>query len=142
MNYKTLIAFLGKNQMKDWATPKSEWILINKPEGKGWLPIAYEMGIITDTDGHVLDGPFSGKSYLETHEGFAKLDGEVLIIRTGGGRWADSEWQDTYYNKDKKFSLSTQHGVDEDLLNKATSILDEKEYPIRKNDIQFAKTRR
>ena len=25
MNYKTLIAFLGKNQMKDWATPKSEF---------------------------------------------------------------------------------------------------------------------
>jgi hypothetical protein len=27
MNYKTLIAFLGKNQMKDWATPKSDWII-------------------------------------------------------------------------------------------------------------------
>jgi hypothetical protein len=28
MNYKTLIAFLGKNQMKDWSTPKSDWILV------------------------------------------------------------------------------------------------------------------
>jgi hypothetical protein len=28
MNYKTLIAFLGKNQMKDWA-PRSDWILLN-----------------------------------------------------------------------------------------------------------------
>ena len=26
MNYKTIIAFLGKNQMKDWTTPKSKWI--------------------------------------------------------------------------------------------------------------------
>ena len=28
MNYKTLIAFLGKNQMKDWATPRSDWVLV------------------------------------------------------------------------------------------------------------------
>jgi hypothetical protein len=34
MNYKTLIAFLGKNQMKDWATPKSDWIIAGV--GSGW----------------------------------------------------------------------------------------------------------
>jgi hypothetical protein len=33
MNYKTLIAFLGKNQMKDWAKPTSSWELV-KPEHK------------------------------------------------------------------------------------------------------------
>ena len=27
MNYRTIIAFLGKKQMKDWITPSSEWIL-------------------------------------------------------------------------------------------------------------------
>ena len=26
MNYRSLIAFLGKNQMKDWATTGAEWI--------------------------------------------------------------------------------------------------------------------
>jgi hypothetical protein len=34
MNYKTLIAFLGKNQMKDWATPRSEWIDCLKSSGE------------------------------------------------------------------------------------------------------------
>jgi hypothetical protein len=29
MNYKTLIAFLGKNQMKDWATPSFDWVMLN-----------------------------------------------------------------------------------------------------------------
>ena len=35
MNYKTLIAFLGKNQMKNWATPRSEWINCTRSTG-GW----------------------------------------------------------------------------------------------------------
>jgi hypothetical protein len=36
MNYKTIIAFLGKNQMKDWATPSFSWILASSPKDAEW----------------------------------------------------------------------------------------------------------
>jgi hypothetical protein len=89
MNYKTLIAFLGKNQMKDWANPKSEWI------------IAKDIGAVEWREGfRSLKNLGKQSSFAPTV--FAHTDNAQLNIRSDWGEETPTGWDSFifYYNEE------------------------------------------
>jgi hypothetical protein len=62
MNYKTLIAFLGKNQMKDWAKPVSRLVMFS--DDQNGPKTTWKSLVEAFPDKFILDG-----SYLKTHDG-------------------------------------------------------------------------
>jgi hypothetical protein len=122
MNYKTLIAFLGKNQMKDWATPKSDWILVNDRAKNQWLPEAYELGAISE-----------GAISLPTPYGYANLAHGDLTIFSKGSEWPRDCGRDIYYNKDKNFTLSDGRRWPAEKLEQVFEILNEMDLPVKQD---------
>jgi hypothetical protein len=81
MNYKTLIAFLGKNQMKDWVTPKSDWIIIKEYTDGNWTNEFKE--IIKDHK--ILDKLIVMRiSYVELGVNYLGTGPYLVIIEDGG----------------------------------------------------------
>jgi hypothetical protein len=92
MNYKTLIAFLGKNQMKDWATPKSDWILAQGPDSKEWSEEFRKL-----------------KSLKKQEQTSAKyvcyLGRHTIVVGASYGSFTFDTGFNTYYNPDKDIIL-------------------------------------
>jgi hypothetical protein len=112
LNYKTLIAFLGKNQMKGWTTPKSEWISINT-DGV-WnenFPIESLRGTGTRISGHSSEySEFFEKFYgcwPWASSGLHKIDRYNMSP-------ADSDTYPQYYNPSTKSIMFIQKHIIDD----------------------------
>jgi hypothetical protein len=131
VNYKSVIAFLGKNQMKEWATPKSDWeLVLNGLKGKQeWEPIAKEMGIVDNNE-------------IPTPNGYAYMnDDENLIVRNTGAQWRLEASRDVYYSKDKNFSFSPGIHMTPEQLEKVFNILNDMDLPPKhRTDIKISAT--
>jgi hypothetical protein len=96
MNYKTLIAFLGKNQMKDWATPKSKWIFISQlPEGSDWHTWTKEFLEEAKANGEGFSKPYDSpdiESAQFSPRRRIQIDTDDKVFRCGeGGTFSPDE---------------------------------------------------
>jgi hypothetical protein len=91
MNYKTLIAFLGKKQMKDWSTPNDEWILLN--DDRAWREEAIALGFEEGTGADLTK--IAKRFFLsKDYETFA--EGDSAQVKSNGSSYKPTEFNPFY----------------------------------------------